>query len=359
MSTLVVNITADYEHLLIDINLTIPLKGIVGIFGPSGSGKTTLLKAIAGLNKQVFGTIAIDDRQLLDSKSNTYVATEHRHITGVFQQDGLFPHLTVEENLTYAIKRRKTERLDLKSIIEHTKIGHLLDQNTTSLSGGERQKVAIARALLAEPTLLILDEPVTALDRASKANILRVIKTVQKEFEIPILYVSHNLEELQALSEKLIVISSGKIIEQGTTDEVIHKLNHSQLIDKQTSLTVTFVDSVNHFGLVELALNQQTSLYALDEVFSKQKNTHYRCYILARDVSISINLPDQSSIVNQVAGLITDIEINGYQVLVTVKVQEQTFYASISSYSLEQLGLAIGTHVYLQFKASAIRQVIY
>lgn len=359
MSKLTIAFCADYDHLLIDIELTIPLEGITGLFGHSGSGKTSLLKAVAGLTRDFTGKISCGNHVLFDSQIKLAEPPEQRQIVGVFQQDGLFPHLTVRQNLTFAIKRRKTNKLNLNSIIEHTEITHLLDQKVTMLSGGERQKVAIARALLAEPKLLLLDEPVTALDRVNKANILRMILTIQQALEVPILYVSHNLEELQALADNLIVISEGKVINQGTTDSVIHELNHSQLIEKQTSLTVSAVNSNNNFGLVELFYAQDASIYAQAQTFSAHPNKSSRCYILASDVSICKNIPGQSSIVNQVKGVITDIEINQHQVLVTADVNGLSFYASISSYSLEKLALTLGNTVYLQFKASAIRQVIY
>lgn len=359
MNELAVNICADFDHLQLDIDLKIPLDGITGLFGHSGSGKTTILKAIAGLSHNVSGKISCANKLLFNSQDNHILAPEKRNIVGVFQQDGLFPHLTVNQNLAYATKRRKTAKLDAKTIIEHTEIKHLLNLKVTKLSGGERQKVAIARALLAEPKLLLLDEPVTALDRVNKAHILQMILAIQKKVNVPILYVSHNLEELQALADNLIVISRGEVIEQGDTDAVIHQLNHSQLIEKQTSLTVSAVDSVNNFGLVELSYGRNVNLYAQAETFTTNESKHYRCYILARDISLCKNLPEQSSIVNQIAGVISNIELNHHQVLVTVDADGQAFYASISSYSLEKLALSVGNTIYLQFKASAIRQVIF
>lgn len=358
MSELTLNVTSDFEHFALDIKLTLPLQGIIGIFGHSGSGKTTLLKSIAGLTHAINGTITYNETTWFDSSLKVMVAPEHRQVMGVFQQDGLFPHLSVLQNLEYAVKRRKTSRIDTDSVIDSADIRYLLDKSTHALSGGERQKVAIARALLADPNVLILDEPVTALDRINKTKLLRLIKRLQKAFDIPILYVSHNLEEIQALADHVVVMSSGKVINQGPTHQVIHQLNHSALIEPQTSLNVQAVQSIMRFGLIELAIDDQLSIYGVNEDFHNDGNDHQRCFILAKDISVCRHSSGQSSIVNQVKGEITAIETNKHQALITVNVQQHTFYASISTYSLDKLALACGESLYLQFKASAIRQLI-
>ncbi len=358
MSELTLNLTSDFEHFTLDINLTLSLQGIIGIFGHSGSGKTSLLKSIAGLARAINGTITYNNTVWFDSSLNIKVAPEHRQVMGVFQHDGLFPHLTVLQNLEYAVKRRKTSRIDKDNVIDSADIRYLLDKSIHLLSGGERQKVAIARALLADPNVLILDEPVTALDRINKTKLLRLIKRLHKTFDIPILYVSHNLEEIQALADYVVVLSSGKVINQGPTHQVIHQLNHSALIEPQTSLNVRPIPSVMRFGLIELAINDRLSIYGVSEDFHDDGKVNKRCYILAKDISVCRHSSAQSSIVNQVEGIITAIETHKHQALITVKVQQHTFYASISTYSLDKLALALGESLYLQFKASAIRQII-
>jgi len=358
MNTLAVNINIPLPQQPLCIDIEFPLQGIIGIFGHSGSGKTSLLKAIAGINSTAIGTITLGGNSLQNSASNQFIKPENRHIVGVFQQDGLFPHLSVKQNLLYARKRCQKPTLDIEDIIARTGITQLLTQSIDSLSGGERQKVAIARALLAEPKLLILDEPVTALDKINRASILSLIKSLQRQYKLSILYVSHNLEEIQALAHRLVVISAGKVLHHGDTHQVIHELNHSELIDQQTSLNMSITHRNQAFGLAALSWGSDHHLLALDEHIAGDNQQTIRCYILARDISVSTEEPAQSSIVNHVQGVISTIDIKEHQVLLTVECDGQNFYASISSYSLEKLSLACQSTVYLQFKASAIRQII-
>ncbi|WP_286265095.1 molybdenum ABC transporter ATP-binding protein [Thalassotalea atypica] len=359
MTALTLKLQSKFEQLHLDVELTITLQGITGIFGPSGSGKTSILKAISGVNKMVKGHIALGETVFLDSNRNVKLPTEQRRVTAVFQQDGLFSHLSVLQNLQYAVKRRKTHQIELNTIVKEAEIGSLLSQPVTLLSGGERQKVAIARALLAEPKLLILDEPVTALDRVNKLRILQLVKRLHIQFHIPILYVSHNLEEIQALADHLIVINKGQVVNHGKVHQVIHQLNHGEMIEQQTSLTVTRLNDDNQFGLIELKLSDDTSIFATDQHFIDQSASTYRCYILARDISLSTSKPVGSSIVNHIEGSISAIETNKNQVLVTVQHQQHCFYVTISTFSLGKLKLAVSDSVFMQFKASAIRQALY
>lgn len=359
MSVLSLAVSTQFAQSSINIDTEIPLTGITGLFGPSGAGKTSLLKGIAGINKHIAGRIVLASDVLLDSSNHINLAPEERNVVGVFQQDGLFPHLSVKDNLVFALKRSKNPKFGLNEVAEKTNILHLIERDTNTLSGGERQRVAIARALLAAPKLLILDEPVTALDKENKATILSLIKSVQQAFKLPMLYVSHNLEELQALADHLIVIEQGTIAAQGSTHQVIHLLNKSQLIEPQTSLTTTLADEPKDYGLLALNVNQKTKLYAVEASFAcSPEQKMYRCYILARDISISTQPPTESSIVNQLAGTITHIEVSNHQVLLTIDADGQNFYSSISLFSLHKLKLVVGKAVYLQFKASAIRQLI-
>lgn len=360
MNTLSLNIQSIQSKFILTAELNLFFTGIVGIFGHSGSGKTTLLRSIAGLNEQTTGSIIFNEQVLLDSDHNQHVKAENRHISMVFQEPRLFPHLNVEENLDFAIKRCQHSQLNKADIINLTNINALLSKNINQLSGGEQQKVALARAILSEPKLLLLDEPLSALDRKSKKELISLLKTVNNTLKLPMIYVSHSSEELQQLAEQLVVFEQGKIIEAGEVHQVFHQLNNTQLIKQQTSLTVKLKEVSEQHGLVKLALGEQYIFMSLAQLAEENSTTlaplnTLRCYIFANDISIATVEPTSSSIVNQLRAQIIAISQKQSQVLITLKCQQQEFFASISSYSLDKLSLAVGQHVYIQFKASAIR----
>jgi molybdate transport system ATP-binding protein len=360
INKLTINIESTHSQFSLAINQCISFSGIVGIFGHSGSGKTTLLRSIAGLNQQTTGAITFNGNVLLDSKNKQNIKAENRNISMVFQEPRLFPHLSVEENLDFAIKRCRHSQLDKADIIELTSITSLLNKSIRQLSGGEQQKVALARAILSEPKLLLLDEPLSALDRKSKKELISLLRTVHKKLKLPMIYVSHSSEELQQLAEKLMVIEQGKVIKVGNIHEVFHQLNNTQLIKQQTSLTV-MIEGVNEqHGLVKLRVAEQHIFMSLEQLTDDDINTmmqlsSLRCFIFASDISISIIEPKSSSIVNQLCAEIKNISQERSQVLITMKCQQQEFFASISTYSLAKLSLSINQNVYIQFKASAVR----
>lgn len=176
---------------------------VVGLFGASGSGKTSILHAIAGLNTPVNGWIKINHQTWFDAENKINLNVQQRHVGLVFQDAQLFPHMTVMQNLLFGYKRIPPEsrRFDSDYIIELLKLNHLLSRMPTKLSGGEKQRVALGRALLYSPNLLLLDEPLSALDAAHKQEILPFFQTVQHETHIPMLYVSHDMDEIKQLTE--------------------------------------------------------------------------------------------------------------------------------------------------------------
>jgi molybdate transport system ATP-binding protein len=423
----------------LSIKQTLFLQGITGIFGHSGSGKSTLLRAIAGLNKEITGEINLsrklsNDQQeqsaqsktiLLDTGNNIFVSAEKRCTSLIFQDSRLFPHLSVRENLAFAIKRRKQTKqqvLDFDEIVSLTSLTLLLESSVHQLSGGEKQRVALARALLVQPSLLLLDEPLSALDQQSKTTLLQMLKDIQHKLKIPMLYVSHSLDEIQQLADNLLVLSQGEVFAYGAIHQVIHQLNHHQtsthslnkspLIHQQTSLTLQLANkdqgeqgllSEEKHGLTTYqllannsnhddgkALTKSTVLEGAQKIYLSSTTLRtkdpmpadeLRCFILASDISLSVSQPNDSSIVNQLSGVISHIEENDHQVLVSVQCpidllnassqskltvvdneseanQQQVFFASISSFSLHKLALKVDQEIYLQFKASAIRTFI-
>ena len=210
-----INITIDYPQLTLNIQQTIPLTGITGVFGPSASGKSTLLRAIAGLEKTLVGDITLAQDVLIDTANNHTLKPENRQVGLVFQNSRLFDHLSVLGNLTFATKRCKNRQLNLEEVIELTQLTALLEHKVNELSGGQQQRVALARAILAEPKLLLLDEPLSALDQHSKSQLLAMMLNIQKKLKLPMLYVSHSLDELQQVCDNLLILSQGKVLSFG------------------------------------------------------------------------------------------------------------------------------------------------
>ena len=365
-SQLDINIRVSYQQFDLAIQLPIPLKGITGIFGHSASGKSTLLRAIAGLEKTLVGEITladanVADKVLVNTEQGYYLKPEARQIGLVFQNSRLFEHLSVLGNLEYAVKRCKKKRLDLNEVIVLTELTTLLEHPVNQLSGGQQQRVALARAILAEPKLLLLDEPLSALDQHSKTQLLKMMLNIQRKLNLPMLYVSHSLDELQQVCDTLLVLAQGKVVNFGNIHQVIHQLNNfgeNTLIHQQTSLSLPIKQFNNGHGLAVLALNAQQDIYLTsDKSFENQ--TQLRCFILASDISIALTEPSNSSIVNHLFGTIKQISHRENKVLLIINCGSQEFFVTISAFSQQKLSLSSRQQVYLQFKASAVRTFIH
>ena len=367
MNELTVNLNTHFDDFELSINEKIPMSGITGIFGHSGSGKSTLLRCISGLEKRTSGKITLDGTELYNSKRGYSVKPEKRKIGLIFQDVRLFPHLNVLDNLKYSYKRRSNNTLNIEDILTLTQLETLKHKKISQLSGGEKQRTAIARAILAEPTLLLLDEPLSALDNTSKSLMLALILNVQRTLNIPMLYVSHSMSELQQIADNLLVMKQGKVTHFGNIHQTIHTLNNSQTITPQTSLALLVNQHLPKYGLTSLALAPNINLYlplytsVLPESSSKldqeQQLQKIRCFIAASDISVSRHEAKESSIVNHFQAKITNIESLDNTVLISLNCHEHTFYSSISLWSAERLALSINDLIYIQFKASAVHSL--
>jgi len=359
----------DIDCVLHQFNLTIkqqiPLLGITGIYGHSGSGKSTLLRIIAGLNKTATGSLILNQQPLFNSlATNTqpFVLSEQRGISMVFQNSRLFPHLSLLDNITFGRKRNKSAKLSLDEIIELTELTALVTTPVNKLSGGEQQRVALARAILAEPTLLLLDEPLSALDQTSKNKLLNLLIKVQNKINLPMLYVSHSLDELQQVADNLLVLSKGKVKHFGNIHQVIQQINvqpGNDFINYQlTSLALPIKKHSTEYSLTTLALPLEQEIHIPSALVSDKALPLMRCFILSNEMSICLTEPKNSSIVNCLSGKITDIIQVQQQVLISVYCDQQTFFVSISRYSLDTLALVVDQAVFIQFKASAVRTFV-
>lgn len=198
--------------LYVDLTFHAPSRGVTALSGPSGAGKSTVIRMISGLLRPDCGTISLQNRPLFDSENQIDVPVEKRRIGYVFQEALLFPHLTVQSNLTYGMKRtpKHLRTIDLDQVVALLGLPHLLKRGPATLSGGEKQRVAIGRALLMSPMLLVMDEPLASLDQGRKDDVLPFIKEVASTLDIPIVYVSHSSQEIATLTERIVFIEAGR-----------------------------------------------------------------------------------------------------------------------------------------------------
>ena len=367
-STLALAFKLAFTHLEITIEQNISISAITGIYGDSGSGKSTLLRVIAGLEQRAKGQISFNSTVLQDSDNKCFIKAEKRQIGLVFQDSRLFPHLSVYQNLAYGAKRQIHRKLSIEKVLELTQLNQLQHQNVTLLSGGEKQRVSIARALLAEPKLLLLDEPFSALDKSTKSQMLTILKVIQQQLQLPMLYVSHSLSELQYIADQLVVVSAGKINRVAPIHQAIHQLNSQGETSPKTSLSLTIAEHLPDYGLTRLSLpttkstrkNYNIYLPILEQGHSQRLlGQQLPCIIYARDISISKTKPEHSSIVNHLPAIISAIQHGKTSALVTLKTSEQPFYAQISLWSAKRMALTTQSRVYIQFKANAVHSYLY
>ncbi|MDG3085023.1 molybdenum ABC transporter ATP-binding protein [Vibrio hannami] len=357
-----VNIVArfniEFENFSLKADLTLPSTGVTVLFGHSGSGKTTCLRAMAGLEKLSSGYFSVGETTWQDSANDFFVPTYQRDIGYVFQEAGLFPHLSVRKNLEYGFKRVAEERrvLKLRDVCELLGITHLLERSPEKLSGGEMQRVAIARALLTSPKMLLMDEPLAALDSARKAEILPYLEKLHKKLSIPIIYVTHSVEELARLADHIVLFYQGNILTSGGAVEVMSDPAYSRIFNHETgAIFDTIISDVSPDHLTQLEVGRRLYFYVPE--IQGQIGDYVRCRILASDVSICLTKPAQTSILNVVKGKLCKIEDSvhgGEKILVITLSNGQSLLSVITERSLSQLGIQIGMELWCQIKAVAI-----
>ena len=277
--------------------------GLTALFGRSGSGKTTLVDIVGGLIRPDRGRVAIDGHVLVDTEHGVFVPKHRRRIGYVFQDSRLFPHLTVRKNLLYGRRFTAGDEAadDLPSVVDLLGIGTLLDRQPDSLSGGEKQRVAIGRALLAHPRLLLMDEPLASLDEARRAEILPYIERLRDEAGVPIIYVSHSVAEVARLATTVVILSEGKVTAVGPVADI---LPIADIDDGGSVLDATVARHDERFHLTVLAS-------AAGELqvpqLSAAPGTYVRAYIRARDVMLSLRPPEDISALNVLPGRVVTV----------------------------------------------------
>lgn len=315
--------------------------GITVLFGPSGSGKTTLINAVAGLLRPDEGRIAVGEHVLLDTAARRFLPPHRRRIGYIFQEGRLFPHLTVRQNLAYGqwFAPKDVPRESLPRVVEMLGIGHLLARRPGALSGGEKQRVAIGRALLSAPRLILADEPLAALDEARKAEILPYFERLRDEVSVPILYVSHAASEVARLATTVVALRQGLVAAVGPPGQVLGDVEAMGARGAASVLTARVV--AHHAdGLSELAASGGTLW--LPRVDAPEGAT-IRVRIAAQEVILSRARPEGLSALNLLAGIVAEVRPgHGPGAMVTLDVGGDRLSARITRRSAEAMGLAPG-----------------
>jgi molybdate transport system ATP-binding protein len=357
-------IRADFRGRLgaftLDVQFDAPMRGVTGLFGPSGCGKTTILRCLSGLQR-LSGRLSVGEEIWQDDETGTFLAPHHRAIGYVFQEASLFPHLSVRDNLLYGARRAMRngveQRIKADEIIELLGIGGLLTRSPLTLSGGERQRIAVGRALLSQPRLLLMDEPLSALDRMTKQEILPYFEALHAHLSIPMIYVSHDSGEIQRLADTLVLIEAGHVTASGP----LHVLQGDpdlpllQSPDAAVTLegTVTAIDRRYELTTVAIAGGELTLPGMLGDPGERR-----RLQINAADVSLTLSPPLNTTILNCLPARIVSVtahESNRSQVSIIAALGEDgagaRIIARVTRKSQEALGLEPGKSVYAQLKS--------
>lgn len=330
--------------------------GVTAIYGVSGAGKTSIVNAIAGLNRPDRGRITVGETTLFDSGGDVFVAPERRGIGYVFQEDRLFPHLSVRRNLEYGRRRLGGLALgpDLHSVVDLLGLGDLLDRLPHHLSGGEKQRVAIGRAVLSRPRLLLMDEPLANLDAARRNEILPFLERMCRDLAVPIVYVSHAIDEITRLADTLVVVDGGKVLAVGPVSDVTARLDVSPLTDQRDAGTVLDGRIEDHDATYRLTTVSFMGGHLVIPEIEGTVGEPLRLRIQARDVAIATSPPSDISTLNCLPGVITQIGAPRHahqDVQVDVGMP---IVARVTLRSVADLGLAPGLNVTALIKSVAV-----
>ncbi|WP_293661769.1 molybdenum ABC transporter ATP-binding protein [Rhodoferax sp. OV413] len=363
---------ADFQ---LGVDLTLPSSGITVLFGPSGSGKTSLLRCVAGLERPGQARISIGSEVWQDDAAGVYLPTWQRDLGYVFQEASLFEHLNVRQNLHFGLKRTRKPGAEqaLAHALELLGIGHLLHRQAGTLSGGERQRVAIARALATQPRILLLDEPLAALDIARRHEILPWLEKMRDELSLPMLYITHSADELARLADHLVVLDQGTVKASGAAQEVLARVDSPVIVGDDAGVVLhgRVVQRDAQWHLAQVAFSGG-ALWVRDNGLAPGQAVRLR--VLARDISISPQPTQDSSIQNHLQARIEAIADDAHpsQALVQLRCagagagdpdaaalsfpqsEESTLLARVTRRAIHTLQLVPGDAVWAQVKSVAV-----
>ncbi|BDX04743.1 molybdenum ABC transporter ATP-binding protein [Planctobacterium marinum] len=331
----------------------LPGSGFSGIFGASGSGKTTLLRCIAGLEPDSQGSVVVNQHTF--QNDNVFLSPQQRNVGFVFQQPVLFPHLTAKQNIEFGAKRafEPLSETHVNELIMVSGVEHLLTRYPASLSGGEQQRIAIVRAVASNPSILLMDEPLAALDDARKTELMSYLEALQSILAIPVLYVSHSQTEVARLAQQVLVLESGELLQQGEVTDVFNRLNR---VDEQTAMTFLEGRVANYdeqYHLTQITLAQHSLWLPQSNLSSGSK---VRLCIAANDISISLDEHSQTSILNRLLVKIQTIKPSSAPgiSLIELNADGQSLLAQVTNKSVNNLQLKADMSVWAQIKSAAI-----
>lgn len=356
VKSLNLSVRAAFPDFSLDVEETIELQGIHALFGPSGGGKSTLLRIIAGLEESAEGAVSFNGSAWQDRTGGVFQPAHKRPVGMVFQDTRLFTHLNVEGNLRFALKRAPDNGrpISYDQVLSVLDLEPLLKRNTSSLSGGERQRVALGRTLLSQPELLLLDEPMSALDVRRKGELIPFIEKVPEAFNLPMIFVSHAVDEVVRLADDAIILRDGKVAGRGPLPDIfqgseMHGLTgnfeagavvEAKVVRQDTEYQLTLMET----GGQELQMPMVASLSVGDEV---------RLRIRARDVSVAIKRPEGLSTRNCLGAKISELSVEHDTAFaeVTARLGDQAIRARITRQAVDDLRLEIGKDVFLLMKS--------
>ena len=345
---------ADFE---LDVDFSVRSNSVTALFGPSGAGKSTVINLIAGLQRPREGRITINGKVVEDTQARISLSPQTRNIGYVFQQARLFPHLNVERNLLFGW-RRATDRANQTQISHLVKllgIESLLHRKPAALSGGEKQRVALGRAILSNPDLLLLDEPLAALDHKRRDEILPYIERIRSEQQIPILYVSHSIDEVSRIADYLQIINRGKIVARGSVSEVFSRIDLYPITGRFEAGAIIDGEIARHhaaLALSDISFGKQTLTVPLVDA---EVGESIRVRIRARDIIIARHKPEDISANNILQGQILDIRAgDGPYADLQLQCSDTRLIARITRHSAERLDLQVGATVYAVIKSVTI-----
>ena len=352
--TIAVQFEFDRGDFSLNVDLAIPERGVTALFGPSGCGKTTLLRAIAGLESGCEGYLRVGDEVWQDRRR--FLAPHRRSLGYVFQEPSLFDHLSVRHNLEYGLTRLRgaARKVSLEQAVELLGIDHLLDRRPHQLSGGEQQRVAIARAVAVSPAMLLLDEPLAALDVARKQEILPYLESLHRDLDIPLLYVSHSRDEVARLADHLVLLEAGRVQATGPVSELFSRLDLSlaHAVDSESVIEAVVAGYDEAFELNRLDFTGGCFALAGSQL---PHGRSVRLQVRARDVSLTLERQSGTSILNIFPAVVDQLVAEGSaQTLVRLALAGTPLLARITRKSAVELGLQPGKSVYAQVKSIAL-----